>query len=70
MMDLALSSMNSTRTCVTPPLEIIRDKGIYRDPVRPRILVTRASFGGDTFPVSIIQSEWVSVLVRLDLRRR
>ena len=31
--------MNSTRTCVTPPLE----------PVRPRTLVTLASLTGATF---------------------
>ena len=34
--------MNSTRTCVTPPLE----------PVRPRTLVTLASLTGATFMVT------------------
>jgi hypothetical protein len=36
MMDLEVSSRNSTRTWVTPP----------RDPVRPRTLMTRASLTG------------------------
>ncbi|KAI8835585.1 hypothetical protein BJ741DRAFT_607300, partial [Chytriomyces cf. hyalinus JEL632] len=38
------SSMNSTRTWVTPP----------RDPVRPRTLVTRASLGAAFFPESCL----------------
>jgi hypothetical protein len=42
MIDRDWSSMNSTRTCVTPPLE----------PVRPRTLVTFASLAGWAFIVT------------------
>nr|AFK46080.1 unknown [Medicago truncatula] len=57
MMDRDWSSMNSTRTCVTPP----------REPVRPRTLVTLTSLAV-VFEESIAY-DVVSVSILKSLRR-